>query len=57
MNPQKMPRIRQKTTRRGEVEPEVYKRAYLDVVCKEVSIRCAAELHGLNHVTLREEDS
>lgn len=28
-----------------------YERAYLDIV-KEVSIRCAAEIHGLNHVTL-----
>jgi len=47
-----MPRIRRKTTRRGEVKPQVYERAYLDIVSREVSIRCAAEVHGLDHVTL-----
>lgn len=51
MNSTEMPRVRVRTTSRGQAPSHVYVRACVDVE-RGISIRKAAEMHGLNHVTL-----
>lgn len=46
-----MPRVRARTTQRGLVDKQVYERAFFDVRRGE-SLRRAAEVHGVCHVTL-----
>lgn len=47
-----MPRVRQRTTSRGLVPPEVYVRACCEVEQGRQSVRQAALAHNISHVTL-----
>ncbi len=47
-----MPRVRVRKTDRGLIQPDIYERAFLDISVRNISLRAAAESHGICHVTL-----
>ncbi len=47
-----MPRVRVRKTDRGLIQTDIYERAFLDISVRNISLRAAAESHGICHVTL-----